>query len=150
MERAQQPMGPMHEPGTMGPMGAMRPEMTMRERRIAGASWISGLTIGAVLGSALALLVATRRGHAMRAWMMGRLGRGGVSSEFRQRVSRMMSSGRTSPSALTESTQRELEKLREKAVERLDDARLRAKIMQKQAELRYLQGQEKLRSEAEF
>ena len=134
----------------MGPMSTMRPEMSMQERRIAGASWISGLTIGALLGSAVALLVATRRGHAMRAWMMGRLGRGGVSNEFRERVSRMVSSGRISPGSLTESTQRELDKLREKAVDRLDDARLRAKIMQKQAELRYLQGQEKLRGEAEF
>jgi len=35
--------------------------------------------------------------------------------------------------------------LRSQALSRLDDAKLRAKILQKEAQLRYLQGKEKIR-----
>lgn len=134
--------------GTMGEvMERMQEPMGPRERRLYGAGWLSGLGIGIVLGGAAALLFATRRGHMMRAWIRGRMGAQGVSDEFRERVGRALASGRVAPGVLSAQTQRELDRLRQQAVERIDDARLRAKIMRKQAELRYLQGQERLRRE---
>lgn len=109
--------------------------------------WFSAFTLGAAVGGVLGLLFAPRKGSELRATLSEAMPRRGVSAEFRQKVQEMVSSGRTTPSELANRVQRELEELRSQAINRLSDARLRARILQKEAELRYLRGQEKLREQ---
>ncbi len=116
-------------------------------RRMGMMRWFSAFTLGAAVGGVLGLLFAPRRGSELRATLSEAMPRRGVSAEFRQKVQEMVSSGRTTPSELANRVQRELEELRSQAINRLSDARLRAKILQKEAELRYLRGQEKLREQ---
>ena len=97
------------------------------------------------MGGVLGLLFAPRRGSEMRATLAESMAGQGVSREFQKRVSEALSSGRMTSSDLINQAQRELDELRSQAVNRLEDARLRARILQKQAELRYLQGRERAR-----
>lgn len=116
-------------------------------RRMPQMRWFSAFVLGAAVGGVVGLLFAPRKGSELRASLSEAMPRRGVSSEFREKVQEMVSSGRTTPSELASRVQRELEELRSQAVARLGDARLRARILQKEAELRYLRGQEKLREQ---
>jgi len=115
------------------------------ERRFRPGWWLSAFAFGAAVGSVLGLLFAPRKGSEIREMLAENVGGAGVSAEWRTRVNRAISSGKARPSDLAMQAERELEDLRGQAVSRLGDAKLRAKIMQKQAELRYLQGKEKVR-----
>jgi gas vesicle protein len=106
--------------------------------------WFSAFLFGAAVGGALGLLFAPRKGREIREALAENLGTQGVSGEFQRNVSKALSTGRTSPSALVNQAQRELDDLRSQAINSIQDARLRGKIVQKQAELRYLQGRERL------
>ncbi|MDI7277706.1 MAG: YtxH domain-containing protein [Anaerolineae bacterium] len=116
-------------------------------RGMRGAGWLSAFALGAFVGGVAGLLFAPRKGSELRATLGEAMPRRGVSAEFRQKVQEMVSSGRTTPGELTSRAQRELDELRSQAIDRLSDARLRSRILRKQAELRYLQGMEKLRQE---
>lgn len=108
--------------------------------------WIlSAFAFGAAVGGILGLLFAPRKGSEIREMLSENLGGEGVSREWRAKVNQAIATGRARPSDLVSQAQRELEDLRSQAVSRIGDARLRAKILQKQAELRYLQGKEKMR-----
>ena len=111
--------------------------------------WFSAFAIGAAIGGALGLLYAPRRGREIRATLFETLPKQGVSPEFRARVEKTLAGGRTSPSQMARQAQRELDELRSQAYNKLHDARLRAQIMRKEAELRYLKGKERLRQEVE-
>ena len=56
----------------------------------------------------------------------------------------MIESGQASAADLARQAQRELESLSSQAVSKLGDAKLRAQIAEKQAELRYLQSKERM------
>jgi len=107
--------------------------------------WLSAFAFGAAVGGALGLLFAPRRGSEIRAALAENVSAQGVSREFQKRVNDLLTSGRAGPADLVRQAQRDLEDLRSQAVNRLDDARLRGRILRKQAELRYLQGRERLR-----
>jgi len=111
--------------------------------------WFSAFAIGAAVGGVLGLLYAPRRGREIRATLFETLPGQGVSPEFRARVARTLAAGGTSPGQMSAQAQRELDELRSQAYNKISDARLRAKIMRKEAELRYLKGKEKLREEVE-
>lgn len=121
----------------------------MRQGPSAAGMCFSAFALGAAIGGTLGLLFAPRRGKELRATLYENLPGQQVSHEFRNRVAHMLASGRTSPSELISQTQRDLDELRAQAINKIDDARLKGKIMQKQAELRYLKGKEKLRHELE-
>lgn len=135
-------MGPPMEP--MGRPLEQRGPGPERRRRMGPSFWLSAFLFGAAVGGALGLFFAPRKGSEMREALAEGLGAQGVSGDFQKRVTEMISSGRTSPSDLVSQAQRDLDDLRSQAVNRLQDARLRSRIMQKQAELRYLQGRERL------
>lgn len=146
MERREQPIGPVMEPAIDPRTGHhYGHEAARRRRRMWGGFWISTFVLGAALGSLLGILFAPRRGSEMRARLAEGMAGQGVSREFQKRVSEALSSGRTTPTNLVSQAQRELDELRSQAVDRLQDARLRARVLQKQAELRYLQGKERAR-----
>jgi len=145
-------MGPYPQPGMMGP-SPMTPPTTPRyvgreaaaPRRMRPGWFLSAFAFGAAVGGILGLLFAPRKGSEVREMLSENLGGEGVSREWRAKVNQAIKSGRARPSDLVSQAQRELEDLRAQAVNRIDDARLRGKILQKQAELRYLQGKEKMR-----
>lgn len=145
-------MGPYPQPGMMGPGPTTTPAApryaareVVTEHRFRPGMWLSAFAFGAAIGGVLGLFFAPRRGAEMREMLAENIGRENVPREWRMRVNKAISSGRARPSDLVNQAQRELEDLRSQAINRIDDARLRGKILQKQAELRYLQGQEKLR-----
>jgi gas vesicle protein len=107
--------------------------------------WLSAFLFGAAIGGSLGLLFAPRKGSEIRETLAESVGTRGVSSDFQKRVNQLLSTGRATPGDLLSQAQRELDDLRSQAVSRLQDARLRSRILQKQAELRYLQGKERLR-----
>ncbi len=114
-------------------------------RRRGAGFWWSAFAIGAAVGGIAGLLLAPRRGSELRATLFETMGAPGASEQFRRRVDEVLASGRTSPSALIGQAQRQLEDLRSQAATRIGDVRLRGQILQKQAELRYLQGKERMR-----
>jgi len=141
VEGSQQPgmgMGPQH----------MRGRMRKGPPHMGAGHWLSALVFGAVVGGALGLLFAPRRGRETREVLSEALQQGrGVSGEFRAKVAKALSSGRVSPTDLISQTQRQLDDLRSQAVRRLSDAKLRGQILRKEAELRYLKGKERLQRE---
>lgn len=155
MEREEQEragMGPYPEPGGIGhvPMATTTPPRYMArevgaERGFRPGWLISAFAFGAAVGSMLGLLFAPRKGSEMREMLAENIGTENVPREWRARVNQAISSGRVRPGEMTMRAQRELDELRSQAINRLGDARLRAKILQKEAELRYLQGKEKVR-----
>ncbi len=143
MERTEYRMGPAMEPTITPPMGRRQGEMR-RGGGMRPGFLLSAFFFGAAIGGTLGLLFAPRRGSEIRETLSENLGGKGVSGEFQRRVQHVLSSGRTTPSDLVSQAERELDGLRSQAVNRLQDARLRRMILQKQAELRYLQGRERL------
>lgn len=143
MERMTTPTG-MGEMGVSPQyMGTQRVEVRHRGPR---ASFLfSAFAFGAVVGGTLGLLFAPRKGSEIREVLVENVGGRGVSGEFRERVNKALTTGRTTTSDLIGQTQHDLEELRNRALNRIDDAKLRAQIIQKQAELRYLQGRERMR-----
>lgn len=135
-------MGPAMEP-TISPPMAHRREMP-RGGGTRPSFLLSAFFFGAAIGGTLGLLFAPRKGSEIRETLSENLGGRGVSGEFQRRVEEALSAGRTTPSGLVGQAQRELDELRSQAVNSLQDARLRSRIMRKQAELRYLQGRERL------
>lgn len=134
----------------MGEMGmGPRPEYVqrteIRHRGPRAGFLFSAFAFGAVVGGTLGLLFAPRKGSEIRETLSESMGGRGVTGEFRERVNKALSSGRVTPGDLIGQTQRDLEELRNRAVNRIDDVKLRAQIIKKQSELRYLQGREKLR-----
>lgn len=151
-ERVGMGMGPYPQPGMMGPGPTTTPtpprymaREIVAERRFRPGWFLSAFAFGAAVGSILGMLFAPRRGSEIREMLSENIGGEGVSREWRARVNEALSTGKARPSDLASQAQRELDELRSQAVNRIDDARLRAKIFQKQAELRYLQGREKVR-----
>jgi gas vesicle protein len=120
-------------------------ELEQRRRRMWRGFWVSTFLFGAAVGGLLGILFAPRKGSEMRASLVEGMAGQGVSREFQKRVNEALSTGRTTPAALVSQAQRQLDEMRSQAVERLQDARLRARILQKQAELRYLQGRQRAR-----
>ncbi len=114
-------------------------------RRRAGFWW-AAFAIGAAIGGVTGLLLAPRRGKETREMLRENLGRGGAPAQFRKRADELLATGRATPSDLISRTQRQLDELRSQAASRAEGARLRGQILRKQAELRYLQGKERLRS----
>ncbi len=144
-------MGPYPQPGMMGP-GPTAPPMgprymateTITARRFRPGWWLSAFAFGAAVGGILGLLFAPRKGSEIREMLSENIGGEAAPREWRMKVNQAISAGRARPSELASQAERELEDLRSQAINRLGDAKLRAKIMQKQAELRYLQGRERL------
>jgi gas vesicle protein len=142
-------MGPYPPTSPVGPGPTTVPRYTTREMRTERhfkPGWLlSAFAFGAAIGGVLGMLFAPRRGSEIREMLAENIGGEGVSREWRAKVNQAISSGRARPGDLASQAQRELDELRNQAVSRIDDAKLRSKILQKQAELRYLQGKEKLR-----
>ncbi len=157
MERTQQERmgaggGPYPQPGTMGvgPAATTMPPRyvareTVTERRFRPGWLISAFAFGAAIGGVLGMLFAPRKGSEIREMLSENIGGEAVPREWRTRVNQAIASGRARPADLTMQAQRELEDLRSQALSRLGDAKLRAKILQKQAQVRYLQGKERIR-----
>lgn len=146
MERTEYRMGPSSELPTSPQTGSHYGHaMEHARRRMRPGLWLSAFAFGAAVGGALGLLFAPRRGSEIRAALAENVSAQGVSREFQKRVNDLLTSGRAGPADLVRQAQRDLEDLRSQAVNRLDDARLRGRILRKQAELRYLQGRERLR-----
>ncbi len=118
---------------------------TITERHFRPGWLISAFAFGAAVGSILGLLFAPRKGSEIREMLAENIGGEGLPREWRTKVNQAIASGRIRPGEMTTRTQRELDELRSQALSRLDDAKLRAKILQKEAQLRYLQGKEKIR-----
>jgi len=137
-------MGPQHEmrrveTSEMGPYPAQR-------RRMGPRLWFGAFAFGAAVGGVLGLLFAPRKGRETREALSESLAASrGVSAEWQRRMNEMIRTGRATPADLALRTQRELDELRARAINRIGDAKLRAAIMQKEAELRYLRGKEKIR-----
>ena len=145
VERTEHSVGPSSELPINPRTGHHYGHEMERRRRMWPGFWLSAFLFGAAVGGALGLLFAPRRGSEMRATLAEGMAGQGVSREFQKRVSETLSSGRTTTSDLINQAQRELNELRSQAVNRLQDARLRGRIIQKQAEVRYLQGRERAR-----
>lgn len=106
--------------------------------------WLTGFAFGAAIGGLLGVLYAPRKGSEIRAALAENIPGRGVPDEVKARINRMIESGQASAADLARQTQRELESLSSQAVSKLGDAKLRAQIAEKQAELRYLQAKERM------
>lgn len=129
----------------MGPRYMEPQRMEHRRAGMRAGFLFSAFAFGALVGGTLGLLFAPRRGSEIREALAENMAGRGITGEYRRKVEQALASGRASASDLINQTQRELDELRSQAVSRLGDAKLRARILQKQAELRYLQGRERLR-----